>query len=601
MLQVSSNWVAANLKQFRYPASLHATIKVTPPGLTEGLTVTTNDTESVATLDSLFQELPETPTLDYATLEHNRWSLDGSFKLLKNVTDKVTPYWWSTTTNKEKNKIIHFEFDKAYSIPGVFILWDTKLGTYPKAISLEGYDISGKLIQTVNVTNIASQETTVNSAFDGVKTIILNIIEWQPLRWRARINEIVFGVYERYQENTRILRASTLSTVELNGDKLPVHYFNLWLKNFDKYFDPKLELGTAKYLAKQQRIQYEWGFEVLPGVIEWAPKQNSYISEITIPPDSQEVLITGDSRLSQLTKTFIYDNYSIGATKRSLRQVAELILQNSNILKDRPTEVPWKLDDFLNFSFTNAPIPRMAANTLLNLIAQASNGILYSEPIKGYITIEPFEKNKPATHTVNIYQETTDPSMELLNELKAIYLGVNSYSLSSEITEIFKGIYDLKSAQEIQMDYQVNYATNVVSEITNGVILEAEYFSTSAVLKIQAIDINSAVQVILKGNEIKRSISYIKTFEDTIVTSGLEITVNNPFITSTDNFDVLTQTLLERFSIRQKFGIGYKGFVEITPGDKINWESVYNSETTAIVTSNQIDYNGGWSGVVKVW
>ena len=185
MLTVSAQWHNASRSQFRYQAYLYASLEVVPPGLREGAKVTSSYTNSQSTTDKIMDGLYDAPT-HYATLERNRWLLDGTFQIIES-TDLFDD-WWSKYAVSDSQPVIKVTLDKPYTIPGMYFRWDKENNTCPKSIRVVGYNSSKVAKYNIEVDNINSSEGFFeNLAMDDIQYVDIEILSWMSEGWRARL------------------------------------------------------------------------------------------------------------------------------------------------------------------------------------------------------------------------------------------------------------------------------------------------------------------------------------------------------------------------------------------------------------------------------
>ena len=383
MLTVSAQWHNASRSQFRYQAYLYASLEVVPPGLREGAQVSSTATHEQASVEKIMDGLYDAP-VHYATLERNRWLLDGTFQIIES-TDAFDD-WWSQYAVSESQPVIKVTLDKPYTIPGIYFRWDKENDTCPKSIRVIGYDSSKVAKYNIEVDNINSAEGFFeNLAMDDIQYVDIEILSWMSEGWRARLLEVMFGLVVDFNSvnNGRIVSATQIDKADPLNSKLPTHNLELVLRNYDKYFDATLQQGVSKYLAQQQVMKIQWAFITSKGVTEYAPKQVYLTEKIEIPADSKEVKMALTNRLELLDGDFYYNTYT--GTSRTLKAIAEYVLTKSGVLTEFDGQDPWVIPSTFDSVTTVAPIPSGATNAVLQLIALAGCTWLTTRSTDGVI------------------------------------------------------------------------------------------------------------------------------------------------------------------------------------------------------------------------
>jgi hypothetical protein len=597
MLDVSATWQAASRAQFRYQSYLTVKLEVVPPGIRDNTSVASSQTFEQSTAETIIDSSAEKPT-PYATLEPNRWTLDGTYRLL---SDSVSlPTWWSQKAVSVIKPSITFTFAQPYTIPGMYIVWDSESNSWPTSFKVTGYNASGTAVKTVTISDVNSVEGFFEAtAMDNVKKVTLQILTWNATNWKARVSEVTFGLFAEFasKNNGRISSAVVTDSVDPLARTLPVHTASIKLRNLDQYFDPTLNRGLSKYLAKQQLLKLQWHFVTSPGNIESSPEVLYLIDDFSIPADSKEVQINTTSRLANLTSEFIMGTYT--GTSRTLETIAQYVLSNSGALLEEVGQTPWVVSEKLRDYTTTAPIPAMATNALLQLIAAASGTLLKTRATDGFIQFA-----NPATEVskycaIDNAQALGDPELDIVDRLRSIRVGVYNYTASSTTTEVGSAEYWLAGTNTVTIKYSKEFATDVSATVTGATINSAQYYASYAVLTLTTNSSGATVAIKLQGKEIVKSVSYLATYNDTNVVNGVDVTVENPLVTTAIHAKYISEYVQAYYSKRVRSTAKYLGYPQLEAGDRISFANTYGTSVVD-VTSNKIDFNGAWNGTVEV-
>lgn len=595
MIPVSTEWQQAIREQFRYQGYLEVVLQVTPPGLQRSLAVDTTASEYVADTGVLTDENPSSP-VPYITLEKGRWRLNKQYVALP--VGAKTVDWWSTPMT-QGSKELQFTFDQAYDIPGVYIEWDVINKSYPTQLVIDGYGNDGTKQYSFDVTNITSETGFIEAPMDKVKRVVLTIVAWSRETWRARINEILFGLYAKYDSinNGRVISGSSIDYSYPLSSELPVHTMDVELRNLDKIFDPSLKSGVAKYFAERQLIKYRWGFTTSLGNVEWTPQLSYYMKEFKIPSDSKNVSLSSTSRLEFMTEQLNTLEYA--ATDRTLYDLALAVLEQSSIIKTNTIKEPWELSEELKRFKTNAPVPSVAVNTILQYIANAAVMQLSINPTSGFVRIGNFSAT-PVQH-VDKVQELGDPEITVQERLHTISIGVTAYSkdTSAEKTNVGTGEYTLSGRVTLTVQYSCEYAVDVTCSVSGATLVSFTPYASSATVVVDAGSGEANVTVSLSGRVVTKNTTFIETYRDTSIDTGLDVVVENPFVTNVDFLQPITDKLVEWYNLPQQQKISYTGYPELTAGDIIELTTDYDSLAAQVVKST-LTFNGGFNGTLEV-
>ena len=597
MLAVSAQWQEASKAQFRYQAYLYASLEVIPPGLRQGATVSSEDTDEHSDIDNIIDGIYGDPQ-PYATLERNRWLLNGTFNIIDDST--VFSDWWSKTAVSEAQPVIKFTFDKPYTFPGIFFKWDALNGTYPKSIQVVGYDATHTQQYSITVLDITSSEGFIDAlAMDDVQYIDVTINTWVSEGWRARLLEVVFGLVTNFDSvnNGRIMSATQTSKADPINSSLPTHNFALTLRNYDKYFDPMLSQGISKYLAQQQVMRIQWAFITSRGNLEYAPEQVYLTEKFEIPSDSKTVNMNLTNRIALLDSDFYYGTYT--GTSRTLKKIAEYILTKAKPLEEFEGQKPWVIPTTFENITTSAPIPAMATNALLQLIALAGCTWLTTRSEDGFIQFLTSQPTASDYCAVDEMQELGDPTITIKDRLRSVSIGLYNYSARETSEQVGKSAYTLSGTNVVTIKYSSEYATNVSAEVSGATLIAAEYYASYAILTVTALSTNANVEITLTGYIIYSTVSYLETYRDATVVDGMDVVIENPFITNVSHATQVAAYVENYYLLRNEYSISYIGYPQAEPGDKIDLTTIYGTEEVEI-KNNTIEFNGGWSGTMEV-
>ena len=597
MLAVSAQWHNASRSQFRYQAYLYAALEVTPPGLREGSTIASDATHALSDINNLIDGKYSNPAL-YATLERNRWLLNGTF----NFIDASTTFddWWSRHAVNAGTPVITVTFDKPYTIPGIYFRWDLESGTCPKHIVVKGYDTAHAQQYEIVLQDITSSEGFYDAfAMDDVQYVDIEIVEWMSAGWRARLLEITFGLVASFNSyhNGRIMSAKQVSKADPLNSKLPTHNFELVLRNYDKYFDATLQEGVAKYLAQQQVMRIQWAFVTSKGVTEYAPEQVYLTEKIDIPADSKEVKMQLTNRLELLDGEFYYGTYTGSA--RTLTAIADYVLTKSKVLTEFAEQIPWVIPEAFNEIVTTAPIPAQATNAVLQLLALAGCSWLTTRSTDGFIEFVESQSSASEYCSVTPDQELGDPEIKINDRLRSVSIGVYTYTPRSTTESVGSSKYTLSGVNTLIVKYNSSYATEVTATVSGATLTSAQYYASYAVLVVTASDTGATVEVKLTGKVIDVTVSYLETYRNTTIADGKDVTIENPFITETAHAQQVAEYVKNYYLRRNEYKIPYIGYPQVEPCDKIDLSTIYGSDVVE-VRSNTIEFNGGWTGTMEV-
>lgn len=600
-LVVSDQWKNSIKKPFRYPGHLKVLLALVPDEIRENATLfvdyqNTDPTEGISSLAQLTDGVTEVRE-PVATFEKDRWRGDGS-QYLPSATpgENADMEWWSNIVDYSEEAPITFLifFGSTYSFAGLYVTWDTETNSWPTDWNVTGIT-KDYTLQSYRITNTSSADEFAETPMEEIDSLIISIYKWSKPNWRARINEITFGTYLNFT-NDNVSKANSTVAVSPTMEELPTCNFTFTFNNYDKAFDPQLQKGYAKYLARKQLLKVQWGFETSYGNVEWMEPWPLYLNSWQIPADSPEVTLAANSRLSFMDTEYIKGTYD--GKKHNMYDLAVHILENSNIIKETNYEIPWEISENLKNFYTRAPMPISATNSLLQLIANATGHTLDTNLRNGYVRIRP-----PVTNTdysVGVAQQMGDPSFEILDRLKSVKVGLHSYSLSDKDTEIYKTELILTDKTEIVCYFNSDKIAQDLQVVpTNASVRIDEVYARAAVLTVHPYNTAEPVTIKIMGRVIEESVTMLEVYNDPKIPRGVEIEVDNELITEVETATYLANYLVSYYKRRNHMNVPYLGYPELEAGDRISIPTNYGDDTGDIVSA-KLTFNGGFSGTLKV-
>ena len=407
---------------------------------------------------------------------------------------------------------------------------------------------------------------------------------------RIRVNQLLFGIMEIYTDENIISAESKEKTTMINSE-LPTHTFKFTIDNMNKLFNPDNPEGWYRYILQQQPISYEWGYQLDDGTIEWILGGNMLLTG-SVDVGENQVTFSTTSLINYLTKSYKKGVYN--ANGRSLYDLAVDVLTDSNI-----DESQYNLWEGLKLLKTDAPLPKLEARQLLQIIATTGNCILFTNR-ENIINIQPFSYIL-SPYGMNYDFITSNPVVKVQSELHNAIIYINHYSIDEAVSELFKNeSLEITGTTKIEIEYDL--ATNVSATITGGTIISANYYGRYAVLEITN---NSDEPVSLKvlGNKINVSQTIdSKNYND----DGENIEYKNDLITQmveSSKEVKLKEFIGNWYNNRNIYSFENRGDITKDTREILPIETDFSSSLIGYLIENNIKYDGAWAGnsvVVKV-
>lgn len=556
--------------------------------------LSSNSEEIFSDLDNI-KETTIPQSKNYATLEKNFWLLNDSQPIYGSEELEQT---YVSSYMSDKNCLFS---DKAcitltssvyLTTLGLTMVFDSIDKNYAKKLKVKAYRDS---------TMIMDKDYTLSSYSDRLifadneelvrwnKIEIYFIESSLPYR-RIRVNQLLFGIMETYTDENLISAESKEKTTMINSE-LPTHTFKFTIDNMNKLFNPDNPQGWYRYILQQQPISYEWGYQLDDGTIEWILGGKMLLTG-SVEVGENQVSFSTTSLINYLTK--VYKKGVYNSSGRSLYDLAVDVLEDSNIDSSQ-----YNLWSGLKLIKTDAPLPKLEARQLLQIIATTGNCILFTNR-ENVINIQPFNYVlNPDGMSYDFI--TSNPVVKVQSELHNTIIYINHYSKEDNVSELFKNeSLEITGTKTIEIEYDL--ATDISATITGGTIVSANYYGRYAILKITNTG-EDTISLKVSGKKINNSQTIdSKQFND----DGENIEYKNDLITQM--VESSKETKLKDFignwyNNRNIYSFENRGDIVKDTREIIPIETDFSNSLIGYLVENNINYDGAWSGnsvVVKV-
>lgn len=556
--------------------------------------LSSNSEEIFSDLDNI-KETTIPQSKNYATLEKNFWLLNDSQPIYGSEELEQT---YVSSYMSDKNCLFS---DKAcitltssvyLTTLGLTMVFDSIDKNYAKKLKVKAYRDS---------TMIMDKDYTLSSYSDRLifadneelvrwnKIEIYFIESSLPYR-RIRVNQLLFGIMETYTDENLISAESKEKTTMINSE-LPTHTFKFTIDNMNKLFNPDNPQGWYRYILQQQPISYEWGYQLDDGTIEWILGGKMLLTG-SVEVGENQVSFSTTSLINYLTK--VYKKGVYNSSGRSLYDLAVDVLEDSNIDSSQ-----YNLWSGLKSIKTDAPLPKLEARQLLQIIATTGNCILFTNR-ENVINIQPFNYVlNPDGMSYDFI--TSNPVVKVQSELHNTIIYINHYSKEDNVSELFKNeSLEITGTKTIEIEYDL--ATDISATITGGTIVNANYYGRYAILKITNTG-EDTISLKVSGKKINNSQTIdSKQFND----DGENIEYKNDLITQM--VENSKETKLKDFignwyNNRNIYSFENRGDIVKDTREIIPIETDFSNSLIGYLVENNIKYDGTWSGnsvVVKV-
>lgn len=557
--------------------------------------LSTNDEEIYSDLQKI-KNATITQTKNYATLEKNFWLLNDSQPIYGSEEIEQT-YISSFMSNESgyfnEEACLILESDIYLTTLGLSMVFDSINENYAKKINIKAYRDDNIIMDKDYILNSYKDRVIFADNEELVRwnRIEIYFIESSLPYRRIRVNQLLFGIMETYTDDDILSAESKEKTTMINSE-LPTHTFKFTINNMDKLFNPDNPEGWYRYILQQQPITYEWGYQLDDGTIEWLLGGNMLLTG-SVDVGENQVTFTTTSLINYLTN--VYKKGVYRANGRSLYDLAVDVLNDSEIDSSQ-----YNLWEGLKLIKTDAPLPKLEARQLLQIIATTGNCVLFTNR-ENILNIQPF------VFTINPdgmdYDfATSRPVVKVQSELYNSIVYINHYSIDSEESELFKNESLEFDNNSITLEIEYDLATNIRAEIENGTILNQVYYGTYGIIEVQK-NSNEPISIKLLGNKISSSQTLdIKQYN----ADGENVEYKNDLVTqmseSAKNVK-LKEFIGDWYNNRNIYSFQNRGDITKDTREVIPIETDFTGSLIGYLVENNISYDGAWSGdsvVIKV-
>ena len=556
--------------------------------------LSTNTEEIFSNLNNI-KEATIPQTKNYATLEKNFWLLNGSQPIYGSEELEqtyISEFMSDENCQFEENACIILHSSVYLTTLGLSMIFDSINENYARKLNVKAYR-DDVLIMDKDYTLDSYKDRLIFA--DNEELVRWNRIEIYfvesslPYR-RIRVNQLLFGIMETYTDDNILSAESKEKTTMINSE-LPTHTFKFTIDNMNKLFNPDNPEGWYRYILQQQPISYEWGYELDDGTIEWVLGGKMLLTG-SVDVGENQVTFSTTTLINYLTK--VYKKGVYNANGRSLYDLAVDVLNDNGIDSSQ-----YNLWEGLKELKTDAPLPKLEARQLLQIISTTGNCIFYTDR-EDIINIQPFQYVLN-TDGMDYDFITSKPVVNVQSELYNSIVYINHYSIESAVSELFKNeSLEISGNTTIEVEYDL--ATNIEATITGGTILNATYYGRYAILEITN-NSDEIVSLIITGNKIGVS----QTIDSKQYNAdGEDIEYKNDLVTQmveSSKSIKLKEFIGNWYNNRNIYSFNNRGDILKDTREILPIETDFSSKLIGYLVENNINYNGAWSGssvVIKV-
>ena len=246
--------------------------------------VTTNSESEISLTDQVVNRGVGSSDQRIATLELDRWVLDGSFVIRPDdPADREGQVGWESADLCGSDGV--FALPCPYielAIANVSILQavtlefsDDSLDGYPVDFTVDMWS-GATLLKTVEVTGNEGTSVVIGDfAVNNPTKIRLTVKRWSTPYRRVRLARFMLGLFETW--DTSVLQDVDIYTeVTFSGLKIPYSSCTIRVENKNHRFDPYAPNTIFTSIEERQAIVVDLGLRLEDGCVEWIPGGTQY-------------------------------------------------------------------------------------------------------------------------------------------------------------------------------------------------------------------------------------------------------------------------------------------------------------------------------------
>lgn len=570
-----------------------------------GITDPDADTEAVISNNGQmpWSENPEVEDLravenTYATLELNRWVLDGTqlifpenapHKYQAFVSDKVSNEGGTLLTST----VLTVTFATGqYSFSGLSFTFDSITKEYPTEVNVKGY-LDDVLVYE-NTKSVDSVNYEYNEKIPGADNFVNKLVisftkTVLPYR-RVRVEDLVLGL-RKIITSDGLISSTWKRTNDLMNTVLPDESFSFTFFDPNKDYNPDNPEGLWKYIETGQQVRFSYGYQLEDGSIEWIPGSR-YITDggATIEDGNTLPQVTFNTISQIQALNDIYDEGVYNAIGATFYDLADNLLYWAGVHDIHGTK-KYILDESLKNYIMYKPLPVLPVKELLQLIANEGMCLLFTDR-QGYINIVP-RKTEISNFAFTFDDILTNaPDINKYPFLKNLYVSYSSVQPESEVTELVT--IDIENASKELYTIEYSAATSITASAGSGVTIDeiVGLYAYRAKLKLTGTG-----KVTISGKKLTSS-DYVISKQFNV--DGDDCTLETKLLEAKAHAMNYINWMGEILVKRNDYTFADRGFPEIDICDIIGVDTAYTENRQVNIVGTEITFDGGLSGESEV-
>ena len=521
-----------------------------------------------------------------ATLEQNRWKLNGQF----HIYDIDNPSYQGYVSNDlsgedgmwEESPFLHISFSDYVQFSGLSFKFDSGgQNWHPIEFKVTAYHDADIVYDSV-----ANPDSDYFVIFDRIP--ICNKLELVWLKnntpySRARLGTLIYGIQSELTDSDLI---SVVCSREVDpiSTSFPKSDLSFTIFDANGQYDPDNPSGLWEYLESRQPVSAEIGYELDGGRIEWMPWANCYTTgDVSSSGQgvSLQITIQAASIVNHLTMQYDEGMYYPGG--RSLFDLANDLMTFAGF------DGAITLDESLKNIVTTQPLPVDAVNNLLQLIANAGRCVL-DVGRGGEVSILP-QKEKIEDFGYDFSKLKTVPTITKVPPLKNLEVLYNTVSVEETVSVVVDKA-EIANANNTEVTLSHDAITNGQVTVSGLTLHSYKVYAYKTVVVVSGTG-----TVTVKGNKlISNEMPLVKRYGEV----GEDLNgLKNTLLTSFEMASAYADWIAAYEARRNTYSATDRGYPEIDVGDNVGFVSGSQNQINVTQIAQTITYTGYISGEGK--
>lgn len=628
MLNISTAMSEALFDNIRPQQYFNLNIAVIDPTAASDVTITPLDngvfysnTDTV-----MFRNVPD---VVYATFEPGRWDVRTEFLVpSEDSTLYNEGYVGDTLSNSsgvwETPTGIRCTFSSAaHTFAALTLIFDSYLEWWPESVQIISY--RGGVQQNTITAYPDDYEYVVYlddaAKFEDVDEIGIHFLTTAEPYRRARLQSVSFGYFldiDSSQPNSSIASVSLTKDCDPLSRWLPTEELSFTLFNHDGKYNPDNPFGiwrdmqeripiTVSFGQRQRRGRtwkevYEegdtwrslyqngttWRELYEGGGIEWIPMGVYYLN--SLPQTRQRtVTFTATTVVGLLDRE--YREGAWGTT--TFYDLAETVLEASGVPKLLDSTEPWLLGDNLKAYSTDAPLPVMPSRDLLQLIANATGSVMFTDR-EGRLHIDAMSSEDYPDFLLDFSSSLELPNLDMIAALGGVELTGYNYTDIQETRDLVSTEYAAVAGERVSYEF-----TNPIRDVTVSISGGGTYTVNAYTVDVYP-ETTGTVTITINAREVRPATYTLYTEVELARDTAVWATVDNQLITDAAQARYILEHWKNYLLLRSTYSFDYNGHPEIDVLDSIRISTQFTEALPVYVLKSDLTYTGNLWGNIEV-